>query len=636
MPLGSLVAVPFGKTTKVGVVVGRAARSDVPEARLRDIERVIEDVPPLGAAELALFRFCARYYHRGVGEVAAAGLPPRLRQVHRRALVAPEVRASGDGGFRALHPLTEDQRAALDQALAGFGRFHPLLLQGVTGSGKTEVYLHLIAEALRRGRQALLMVPEIALTPQLEAQVRDRFPAAQVYAAHSHLNEGERARSWLAAQSGAAHITLGTRLSVLMPFARLGLVIADEENDPSYKQQEGLRYSARDVAVRRAQDLGIPIVLGSATPSLETYDNALRGRYAHAVLAARAAAGSAMPKVRTVDTRADRPVDGLTHALVQALRERLAAREQSLVFINRRGFAPVLHCRACGWHSTCTRCSANLVVHLRSGDLRCHHCGHREKLPGRCRDCGSADVAPIGQGTQRVEEALQAALPGAAIARVDRDAASRRGALEDTFRKVRDGEVDVLVGTQMLAKGHDYPQLTFVGVLEADTSLFSADFRSAERLFALLSQVSGRAGRGERPGDVLIQTDFPNHPLYAAVARHDYARFAGEALDERRIAGFPPFAFLALLRAESKKAGEAATFLRNAARAGRRLSQKVEVFDPVAPVLERKAGFERSQLLVRARSRGALQSFLAEWKAALAASQARSVRWSLDVDPQEV
>ena len=636
IPLGSLVVVPFGRTTKVGLVVARAARSDVPEARLRDVERVIDDVAPLGASELGLFRFCARYYHRGIGEVAAASLPPRLRQVKRRRIEAPERRSAGDGGFAMRHALTADQRAALDTVLAGFDRFHPVLLQGVTGSGKTEVYLHLIAAALREGRQALLLVPEIALTPQLEAQVRERFPGAAVFAAHSHLNEGERASAWLAAQSGAAQVVLGTRLAVLMPFARLGLIVADEENDPSYKQQEGLRYSARDVAVRRAQVLGIPIVLGSATPSLETYDNALRGRYAHAVLALRAASGSEMPEVRTIDTRADRPSEGLTHALVLALRKRLEAREQGLVFINRRGFAPVLHCRACSWHPTCTRCSANLVVHLREGGLRCHHCGHRERVPTRCPECASEDLAPIGQGTQRVEEALQAALPGAVIARVDRDAASRRGALEETFRKVRAGEVDILVGTQMLAKGHDYPRLTLVGVLEADTSLFSADFRSAERLFALLTQVAGRAGRGERPGEVLIQTDFPQHPLYAAVARHDYASFAGEMLDERRIAGFPPFAHLAMLRAEAKKAGAAAAFLRDAARLGRRLSPKVEVFDPVSPVLERKAGFERSQLLVRARSRAALQPFLAEWRCALLAGSDRSVRWTLDVDPQEV
>ena len=635
--IGAVVIVPFGTRKKVGVVVGRSGRSEVPAARLKEIERVVGDVPPFSENDLALARFCARYYQRGLGEVLAASLPPRLRQVRRRAIApAGPSPSAGDGGFTSIHPLTADQERVLEDVRAGFGRFHPVLLQGVTGSGKTEVYLHLIAEALRRGTQALLLVPEIALTPQLEQHVRSRFPAANLVAAHSHLAEGDRARAWLAAQAGAAQVVLGTRLAILMPFARLGLIVVDEEHDPSYKQQEGLRYSARDVAVRRAQQLAIPAVLGSATPSLESYDNALRGRYSHQVLPARAVAGAAMPAVRTIDSRADRPAEGLTHALVKALRERRERGEQSLVFINRRGFAPVLHCRACGWHSTCTRCTANLVLHLRAGELRCHHCGHRERASPRCPNCGGEDIAPIGHGTQRIEEALAEAVPGAAIARVDRDAASARGALKETFRKVREGEVDILVGTQMLAKGHDYPNLTLVGVLEADGALFSADFRSSERLFALVTQVAGRAGRGARPGEVLIQTDFPSHPLYAAVARHDYARFAADALEERRLAEFPPFAHLALLRAESKNAGEAAAFLRNAARVGRRLSERVEVFDPVSPPLERKAGFERSQLLVRARSRGALQPFLAEWRAALATRDDRRVRWSLDVDPQEV
>jgi primosomal protein N' (replication factor Y) len=634
--VGSLVLVPFGNRRKVGVVVGRVARSEVPAERLKEIERVVDDVPPFAESDLAIARFCAAYYQRGLGEVLGASLPPRLRQVRRRALKAPEAIAAGDGGFAALHPPTPEQQACLDELFAHFEGFHPSLLQGVTGSGKTEIYLHLIAEALRRGRQALLLVPEIALTPQLEHLVRSRFPSANVVPAHSRINEGERAKSWLATQSGAAHVTLGTRLAVLMPFARLGLIVVDEEHDPSYKQQEGLRYSARDVAVRRAQQLGIPIVLGSATPSLESYENARRGRYAHLRLEARAVAGAALPSVRTVDSRADRPVDGLTGALAGALRERLARKEQSLVFINRRGYAPVLHCRDCGWHSTCTRCSSNLVVHLRAGDLRCHHCGHRERAPARCPDCGGADLAPIGHGTQRVEEALREAVPGAVVARVDRDAASARGALKETFRQVRAGEIDILVGTQMLAKGHDYPNLTLVGVLESDGALFSADFRSAERLFALLVQVVGRAGRGERAGEVLIQTDFPRHPIYAAVARHDYSQFAEEALEERRVAGFPPYAHLAILRAESKRPGEAEAFLKRAARLGKRLSERVEVFDPVAPTLERKAGFERSQLLVRSKSRAALQPFLAAWKAALASRDDRRVRWSLDVDPQEV
>ncbi len=634
-PVGSLVVVPFGRSRKVGAVVGRSHRSDVPAERLRDFERAVEDLPPIGGRELDLYRFCARYYHRGLGEVIAASLPPRLRQVRRRTLAAPAI-AKGPSGFAPTVRLGADQRSAVDLIRSGIGRFHPVLLQGVTGSGKTEVYLHAIAETLAAGRQALFLVPEIGLTPQLESQVRGRFPGASIVAAHSHLGEGERAGAWLAARTGAAQVVLGTRLAVLLPFHDLGLIVVDEEHDPSYKQQEGLRYSGRDVAVRRAQDLDIPIVLGSATPSLESFENARRGRYARATLGGRAGEGAALPTIRTVDTRADRPREGLTYALATALRTRLARHEQSLVFLNRRGFSPVLHCRGCAWHSTCARCSANLVLHARASELRCHHCGRSERVPPVCPKCGSSDLAPVGHGTQRVEEALRAALPDARIARVDRDSTARRGALARVLDEVRQGEIDLLVGTQMLAKGHDYPRLTLVGVLDADSALFSADFRACERLFSLLVQVSGRSGRAELPGEVLIQTDFPSHPLYAAVAAQDYERFATEALEERRIAGLPPFAHLALLRAESKRPGEARAFLDSAATLGRALGDKVEIFDPVAPPLERKAGFERSQLMVRAASRAVLQPFLARWKAGLAERDNRRVRWSLDVDPQEL
>jgi primosomal protein N' (replication factor Y) len=481
-----------------------------------------------------------------------------------------------------------------------------------------------------------MLVPEIGLTPQLEAHVRTRFPDATVIAAHSHLGQGERAAAWLAAQSGAAHIVLGTRLAVLMPFRDLGLIVVDEEQDSSYKQQEGVRYSARDVAVRRAQRLGVPVVLGSATPSLESLWNAQEGRYRHVRLPARAVAGAALPAVRTVDTRADVPHDGLSHALLEALRARVARGEQSLVFLNRRGFSPVLFCRTCNWHSTCTRCSANLVLHRRQGELRCHHCGRQERVPVQCPACGGRDLAPVGHGTQRLEETLAAALPAARIARVDRDSTARKGSLRDVLERVRVGEIDVLVGTQMLAKGHDYPRLTLVGVVDADAALFSADFRAAERLFAQLMQVSGRAGRAALPGEVLIQTDFPAHPMYAAVARHDFDQFAADALDDRRIAGFPPFAYLALLRAESKNAGEALGFLATAAGEARRFAAEVEIFDPVPATLERKAGFERAQLLVRSRARASLQSFLRQWREALEARGERRVRWTLDVDPQEV
>jgi primosomal protein N' (replication factor Y) len=635
-PVGSLVVVPFGRTRKVGVVVGHATGTAVPEARLRPVESVVADVPALSRNDLELFEFCARYYHRPLGEVIAASLPPRLRQVSRRKIAAPAASADPAPGFLRAHELTPPQLAAVSACLDGAGRFHPVLLQGVTGSGKTEVYLNVIAATLARGRQALLLVPEIGLTPQFESHVRERFPGARLMSAHSHLGEGERAATWVAAQSGAAQIVLGTRLAVLMPFRDLGLIIVDEEHDTSYKQQEGLRYSARDLAVRRAQRLGIAVILGSATPSLESYSNARDGKYVLARLAARATPGASMPRVRTVDTRADRPHDGLTYALTEAIRARIARGEQSLIFVNRRGFSPVLFCRACSWHSSCTRCSANLVLHLRDRELRCHHCGHRERIPKQCPSCAGTDLAPIGHGTQRVEDTLQAAFPDARIARIDRDSTARKGSLGGMLQKVRDGEIDILVGTQMLAKGHDYPNLTLVGVLDSDSALFSADFRAAERLFSQLVQVSGRAGRAQHAGEVLIQTDFPTHPIYAAVATQDYERFAEATLDDRRICDFPPFAHLALLRAESKKSGEATSFLEAAVRCARRISTQVEVFDPVPAPLERKAGFERAQLLVRGRSRATLQPFLQQWKAALAQEADRRVRWSIDVDPQEV
>jgi primosomal protein N' (replication factor Y) len=633
-PRGSLVVVPFGRTRKVGVVVGHARSSRVPAGRLREIETVVPDVAPLAAAELELFEFCAAYYQRPLGEAIAAGLPPRLRQVSRRP-VSPNA-GGGTAAFEAAQPLNAEQLAAVETILARADRFHPVLLQGITGSGKTEVYLHVVAATLRAGRQALMLVPEIGLTPQFEARVRARFPGARVVAAHSQRSQGERAQAWLDAQAGTAQVVLGTRSAILLPFRDLGVVIVDEEHDPSYKQQEGLRYSGRDVAVLRAQRLQIPVVLGSATPSLESLANVAEGRYAIVRLDTRAAAGAAPPTVRTIDTRADRPVEGLAHALVLALRERVARGEQSLVFVNRRGFAPVLFCRACNWHSTCSRCSANLVLHRSAGELRCHHCGRRERVPTACPGCGAEELAPIGQGTQRVEEALAQALPGARIVRVDRDSTSRKGSLDKVFDELRAGHIDVLVGTQMLAKGHDFPALTLVGVLGADNALFSADFRAAERLHAQLVQVAGRAGRAERAGEVLIQTDFPYHPLYAAVASHDFGRFASAALEERRMAGFPPFGHLALLRAESKKAGEALAFLKQAARQARRVSSEVEVFDPVPAALEKKAGFERAQLLVRAPTRQSMQPFLRAWREALLRRDEHRVRWALDVDPLEV
>ncbi len=634
---GSLVVVPFGRGKRVGLVIALAEDSPVPPAKLRAIFRVIDDIAPLEPAQMQLLAFCAAYYQAPLGEVAFASLPPPLKRVTRRAIKPKAVAAPRPiPPMGRRHDLHAEQLEALNNVVATFGRFAVTLLHGVTGSGKTEVYLRLIEEALARGRQALMLVPEIGLTPQLESRVRERFPGVPLALAHSHLADGERLMAWLAGREGRARIVLGTRLAVLAPLPELGLVIVDEENDPSYKQQEGMRYSARDIAVLRAERAGVPIVLGTATPSLESLANARRGRYALARLDRRAVAESGLPAVRMIDTRNAGPEHGLSEPLLAALAARLERHEQSLLFVNRRGYSPVLYCRSCAWHSTCARCSANLVLHLKRGELRCHHCGHREDVPSHCPGCGSADLAPVGHGTQRLEEALVAALPGARVVRVDRDSMRRKGALEDVMAKVDAGEIDILVGTQMLAKGHDYPRLTLVGVVNSDSSLFSADFRAAERLFSQLVQVAGRSGRGATRGEVLIQTDFPDHPLYHAVAAHDFDAFAATLLQEREQAHFPPYAHIALLRAESLVEGEAMRFLRAAASSAGSIGGEVEVFDPVPAALARRAGHERAQLMVRASRRPALQRLLAAWRPQLEALARRSVRWVLDVDPLDV
>jgi primosomal protein N' (replication factor Y) len=532
----------------------------------------------------------------------------------------------------APQPTTEQERAA-DSITQAFGRFEAFVLYGITGSGKTEVYLRAIAAAMRAGRQALLLVPEIVLTPQLEALVRQRFPQTHIAILHSRLGEGARARNWRAAQSGEAGVILGTRLAVFTPIPNLGLIVVDEEHDPSFKQMEGLRYSARDLGVVRAKHTRVPVVLGSATPALETYHNALSGRYRLLQLTQRI--GAVMPRIECVDTRGTALADGLSPALLAAVAERLQRREQSLIFINRRGYAPVLLCRACGWLSACHRCSAQLVVHLPERRLRCHHCGFRSPVPAACPSCGNQDLAPVGQGTQRVEAALAGHFPTARILRIDRDTTRGKDAWPAMRRQIHAGEVDILVGTQILAKGHDFPRLNFVGVLNSDSLLYSTDFRAAERLFALLTQVAGRAGRASIQGEVMIQTEFPNHPLYVALAGGDYAAFATTALAERRQAGFPPFVHQALLRAEAVKLDTALTFLADAAQIGAALSPDVLIYDAVPATMVRLAGRERAHLLVQSASRAGLQAFLSAWLERLPKAPSASARWSLDVDPVE-
>jgi primosomal protein N' (replication factor Y) len=505
---------------------------------------------------------------------------------------------------------------------------------GVTGSGKTEVYLHLIAEVLAHGRQALVLVPEINLTPQLEALVRARFPATLIVSLHSGLNESERLRGWLAAQAGEAGIVLGTRLAIFTPLPALGLIVVDEEHDASFKQMDGLRYSARDLALVRAKRRAIPIVLGSATPALETFHNAATGAYRALALSQPV---NAMPaEIEYVDTRNAPLIDGLSQELLRAIDATVKRGEQSLVFINRRGYAPVLICRSCNWTANCQRCSAKLVMHATGRRLHCHHCGHQEAIPAACPDCGNQDLLPLGQGTQRIESALARTFPAARILRVDRDSTRRKHAWEDMRRQIRAQEVDILVGTQILSKGHDFPQLNLVGVINADSSLYSTDFRASERLFARLTQVAGRAGRGATRGRVLIQTEFPQHPLYQALRRHDYPAYARELLAERKQAGFPPFVHQAVLRAEAPQLPVALDFLAHAARAGAQIAAPVTIYDPVPASLVRLAGLERAQLTVQARSRAALQRFLHAWHARLTALGERKVRWALDVDPLEL
>jgi len=528
-----------------------------------------------------------------------------------------------------------DEQADAVRKIVGHQGFQVDLLHGITGSGKTEVYLQAIAATLAAGRQALVLVPEINLTPQLEGRFRSRFPGLEIAALHSGIADGERAAAWVRAARGEARIVLGTRLAVFTPMPQLGLIVVDEEHDASYKQQEGLRYSARDVAVMLAKRMDVPVVLGSATPSLESWHNAAVGRYQMLPLRRRAAAGAEPPSWRLIQTRRQPMTEGLHPATLGAISERLARREQTLLFINRRGYAPVMHCGECGWLAACTRCSARLTVHLREGRLRCHHCGDEQRIPQACPGCGNTDIKPLGHGTQRLEDVLAARFPHARVLRIDRDSTRRKGSFEAALKAIHDGRVDILVGTQMLAKGHDFPKLTLVAILGADSGLYSSDFRAAERLYAQLAQVAGRAGRAEHPGEVLIQTDFHDHPLYQTLTHDNYAAFAATELAERQRAGFPPFLHQAVLRAEAHLLEEAIQFLTEAARLVPE-DPAVTVWDPVAASMARLAGRERAQLLVQSPFRPRLQATLSEWMLRLRSQKAGRVRWSLDVDPLEL
>ena len=569
-----------------------------------------------------------------VTEAAALGAPPVSDEAQQHA-ASP-----------ALPTLTDEQAAAVE-AIRDANGFAPFLLHGVTGSGKTEVYLRALAAILaaRPDAQALVLVPEINLTPQFEAAFRARFAAldgTSIVTLHSGLAEGERARNWFAAHSGRARIVLGTRLAVLASLPKLAIIVVDEEHDPAYKQQEGLRYSARDLAIWRAKQLALPVVLGSATPSLESWWQADQGRYTRLTLSRRAVAEAVLPTVKLIDLEEERrrgraSVEGLSGPLIAALKTRLEKGEQSLVFLNRRGYAPQLACDACGWVAGCPRCSAYVVLHKPERALRCHHCGWEARIPRSCPDCGNVDIAPLGRGTQRVEETLASAVPGARVLRIDADSTRRKGSAQALFSDVHAGDVDILVGTQMIAKGHDFQRVSLVGVLNADTALFSHDFRASERLFAQLMQVSGRAGRAGLPGEVLVQTRYPRHALYHALARHDYVGFANSTLAERRDAHLPPFVYQALLRAEGRTLEAALAFLQQAAAALAEMpsAERVTVYDAVPLTIVKVMHVHRAQLLIESASRAALQATLRAWQPVLRTFKG-VLRWNLEVDPLDI
>ena len=693
---GMRVRVPFGRTERVGVLLAVSDRSEVPANKLKPIRDVLDDAPILPADLLALLQWASRYYRHPIGEAMATALPVLLRQGHRgriegvrewsltdagRALeaeslkraprqlallqqlrrhpaglprealevTAQTLRAVVEKGWveerlrpcletipaqaDSPPPLNTGQAEAVAAVVAALGRYAAFLLEGVTGSGKTEVYLQIIAACLALDRQVLVLVPEIGLTPQLVSRFRRRFPVPLALL-HSGLNDRERLCAWQAAATGEAAVVIGTRSAVFTPLPRLGLVIIDEEHDASLKQQDGFRYSARDLAVWRAHHRNVPVVLGSATPALESLHNVNIGRYRRLHLPQRAGAARP-PRVALLDVRRQ-PMDSpLAPALLGMMDRHLADGGQVLLFLNRRGYAPTLICHECGWLADCPRCDAHMTLHQRAGRLRCHHCGHERALVAACPACGSPDLLALGKGTERIEQFLTARFPDQETVRIDRDTTRRKGALETQLARATSGDGRILVGTQMLAKGHHFPGVTLVALLDVDQGLFSNDFRAAERLAQLIVQVAGRAGRAERPGEVVIQTHHPDHPLLQQLVLQGYGAFAEAALAERQAAGFPPFASLALLRAEASDREPALAFLDEARDAAQALGLNgVQCWGPVPAPMERRAGRYRAQLVLQAPERAALQQLLEPWVLQLEQLKSgRRVRWSLDVDP---
>lgn len=629
---GVRVKVPFQSRSLTGILIEVVKETSVPYEKLKRAEVVLDSAPILNSDVYELCKWAADYYHYSLGEVLAAALPVVLRKGKPAASKKnlPVVEPTTDAPLT----LNDEQAAALSAICATPDQFNVFLLDGVTGSGKTEVYLQAIARALADQKQTLVLVPEISLTPQTIARFRARF-AVPVAALHSSLSDGERMAVWLAARSGEAKIVIGTRSAIFTPFAELGLVIVDEEHDLSFKQQDRFRYHARDMAVLRARLNNIPVILGSATPSLESLLNAKRDRYQALHLSVRAG-GATLPTFKLLDVRKEKMREGLSAALLNAMRVELQSGNQVMLFLNRRGFAPMLFCSQCNWVAGCKRCDARMVCHRSPRELRCHHCDTRAPIPKQCEACQSTELDQIGLGTQRVEEILHAEFKDIRVIRVDRDTINTRDALHELLAQINTNEPAILLGTQMLAKGHHFPQVTLVGVIDADHGLFSPDYRAAEQMGQLLMQVAGRAGRAEKPGSVIIQTKCPDHPHLLTLIQEGYPAFARTLMAEREQFSLPPYAYSAVLRAEAYAESTASRFLEKIKKMGGQVSEVVSLLGPVPAVMAKKKGLHCQNLLIKAGQRQVLQRFLVGLLQKMDELPGRqTVRWVLDVDPVE-
>ena len=697
LPQGARVLVPFRNKTVVGIVWETDIAPDMDAARILGVQTTFSDEPPLPESWRDLLSFTSRYYHYPTGQAVFAALPQGLKETRAvempqpplfyalneagRAQTPPPARfnkkaalwdALLSGGMtmaalkqvnaqaakliedwaeqgwietaEAAKPvlrssefqLNANQQKASDEIQTAFGSFQPFLLYGITGSGKTEVYFDAMAKVLAQGRQVLFLLPEINLTPQLLKRVENRFADVPTAVLHSQMAAGRRTQDYLRAMLGQAKLVIGTRLAVFTPLPDVGLIVVDEEHDGSFKQDNELRYHARDLAVWRAKQSGCPVVLGSATPSLESWHKAQSGAYRLLQLTERAHTAAQLPQVDILNVGRLKLDNGFSPQALQLLKQNFEAGGMSLVYLNRRGFAPALFCGDCGHTFGCPNCSAKMVLHQRARQLRCHHCDHREPIPFKCPDCGNQDLTAVGHGTQRVEETLRAFLPKAAVVRVDRDSTAHKNDWADLYRRIADNEIDILVGTQMLAKGHDFARLNLVIVLNADGSLYSADFRAPERLFAELMQVSGRAGRADKPGKVLIQTQLPEHPVFAAVKAQDYAVFAENELNERQMFAMPPFGFQTAVRADAPRVADAMEFL-NAAKEtlAPLLPESVSQFGAAPMLMVRLAERERAQIFLESTSRQDLHRAVSLWVQVLQQNRDGKIRWSVDVDTQE-